>query len=81
MGFDLDPASLAESIEKFPKTRVLVIGDIIMDEYIWGEVSRISPEAPVPVVDVKRETKMLGGADRRGADAAARMAAETVREP
>ncbi|HYQ60426.1 MAG TPA: D-glycero-beta-D-manno-heptose-7-phosphate kinase [Desulfatiglandales bacterium] len=62
MGFDLDPASLAGSIERFPKTRVLVIGDIIMDEYIWGDVSRISPEAPVPVVDVKRETKMLGGA-------------------
>jgi len=41
---------------------VLVIGDIIMDEYLWGDVSRISPEAPVPVVDVKRETKMLGGA-------------------
>jgi len=62
MSFDLDPVSLAGSIEKFPKTRVLVIGDIIMDEYIWGDVSRISPEAPVPVVDVKRETKVLGGA-------------------
>lgn len=62
MPFDLDPVSLAGSIEKFPKTKVLVIGDIIMDEYVWGDVSRISPEAPVPVVDVKRETKMLGGA-------------------
>jgi D-beta-D-heptose 7-phosphate kinase/D-beta-D-heptose 1-phosphate adenosyltransferase len=62
MGFNLDAASLAGSIEKFPNTRVLVVGDIIMDEYIWGDVSRISPEAPVPVVDVKRETKMLGGA-------------------
>ena len=54
--------SLARTIDEFPRTRVLVIGDIIMDEYIWGDVSRISPEAPVPVVDVKRETKMLGGA-------------------
>jgi rfaE bifunctional protein kinase chain/domain len=62
MGFDLDPASLAGTMDRFPKTRVLVIGDIILDEYIWGEVSRISPEAPVPVVDVRRETKMLGGA-------------------
>jgi rfaE bifunctional protein kinase chain/domain len=62
MGFDLDPVSFAKAIDQFPKTRVLVIGDIIMDEYIWGDVSRISPEAPVPVVDVKRETKMLGGA-------------------
>jgi rfaE bifunctional protein kinase chain/domain len=60
--FDLDPVFLAGTIDEFPKTRVLVIGDIIMDEYIWGDVSRISPEAPVPVVDVKRETKMLGGA-------------------
>jgi D-glycero-beta-D-manno-heptose-7-phosphate kinase len=62
MDFDLDPVSLAGAVDKFPRTRVLVIGDIIMDEYIWGEVSRISPEAPVPVVDVRRETKMLGGA-------------------
>ena len=60
MGFELDPVSLARTIDGFPRTRVLVIGDIIMDEYIWGDVSRISPEAPVPVVDVKRETKMLG---------------------
>jgi len=49
-------------IDRFSDARVLVIGDIIMDEYIWGDVSRISPEAPVPVVDVKQETKMLGGA-------------------
>ena len=62
MDFDLDPGSLARTIDEFPRTRVLVIGDIIMDEYIWGDVSRISPEAPVPVVDVKHETKMLGGA-------------------
>jgi D-beta-D-heptose 7-phosphate kinase/D-beta-D-heptose 1-phosphate adenosyltransferase len=62
MVFDLNPASLARGIDEFPRTRVLVIGDIIMDEYIWGDVSRISPEAPVPVVDVRRETKMLGGA-------------------
>jgi D-beta-D-heptose 7-phosphate kinase/D-beta-D-heptose 1-phosphate adenosyltransferase len=41
---------------------VLVIGDIILDEYIWGDVSRISPEAPVPVVEIKQETKRLGGA-------------------
>ncbi|MBW2063397.1 MAG: D-glycero-beta-D-manno-heptose-7-phosphate kinase [Deltaproteobacteria bacterium] len=49
-------------IDKFPATNILVVGDIIMDEYIWGNVSRISPEAPVPVVEVKEETKMLGGA-------------------
>jgi D-glycero-beta-D-manno-heptose-7-phosphate kinase len=49
-------------IDKFPQTRVLVIGDIIVDEYIWGDVSRISPEAPVPVVEIIKEEKRLGGA-------------------
>jgi len=53
---------LIEYIEKFSDAKVLVIGDIIMDKYIWGDVSRISPEAPVPVVDIRQETKMLGGA-------------------
>jgi len=53
---------LKKNIDSFPETRVLVIGDIIMDEYIWGNVSRISPEAPVPVVEVQQETQMLGGA-------------------
>lgn len=49
-------------IDGFAAARVLVVGDIILDAYIWGEVSRISPEAPVPVVDVGQETTMLGGA-------------------
>jgi rfaE bifunctional protein kinase chain/domain len=53
---------LKEYIDRFSEAKVLVIGDIILDEYVWGDVSRISPEAPVPVVEVKRETKMLGGA-------------------
>ena len=53
---------LKEYIDRFSEAKVLVIGDIILDEYIWGDVSRISPEAPVPVVEVKRETKILGGA-------------------
>ena len=53
---------LKEYIDRFSKAKVLVIGDIILDEYVWGDVSRISPEAPVPVVEVSRKTKMLGGA-------------------
>ena len=53
---------LKRYIDKFSEAKVLVIGDIIMDEYLWGHVSRISPEAPVPVVEVKQETKRLGGA-------------------
>lgn len=53
---------LTEYIDRFPDSEVLVIGDIILDEYIWGNVSRISPEAPVPVVEIEQETKRLGGA-------------------
>lgn len=42
--------------------RIMVVGDIMVDEYLWGEVKRISPEAPVPVVHVREETTQLGGA-------------------
>jgi D-beta-D-heptose 7-phosphate kinase/D-beta-D-heptose 1-phosphate adenosyltransferase len=49
-------------LDQLPQGRVLVVGDIIMDEFIWGKVNRISPEAPVPVVTVRRETQLLGGA-------------------
>jgi D-beta-D-heptose 7-phosphate kinase/D-beta-D-heptose 1-phosphate adenosyltransferase len=44
------------------KTRLLVLGDVMLDQFIWGGVSRISPEAPVPVVDFERESFMPGGA-------------------
>lgn len=54
--------NLIAYINKFPRKRILVIGDIIVDEYIWGDVSRISPEAPVPVVNIMDETRRLGGA-------------------
>ena len=49
-------------IEKFSRCSVLVVGDLMIDEYIWGEVDRISPEAPVPVVVVQNEEYTLGGA-------------------
>lgn len=52
----------AEVIRSFKKKKVLIIGDLILDHYIFGKVSRISPEAPVPVVEVERETFLLGGA-------------------
>lgn len=42
--------------------RVVVLGDVMLDEFIWGDVTRISPEAPVPVVNIKRESMHLGGA-------------------
>jgi rfaE bifunctional protein kinase chain/domain len=44
------------------KTRVLVVGDVMLDQFIWGNVARISPEAPVPVVEFERESFMPGGA-------------------
>jgi D-beta-D-heptose 7-phosphate kinase/D-beta-D-heptose 1-phosphate adenosyltransferase len=46
----------------FSNLRVLVAGDFMLDEYLWGRVERISPEAPVAVVEVERETRTLGGA-------------------
>ena len=57
-----DFAGYKKTIESFRNRKVLVIGDLILDEFIWGDVSRISPEAPVPVVWVKKESFMPGGA-------------------
>ena len=54
--------ALRSYIKKFRSGKVLVIGDLILDQYVWGQVSRISPEAPVPVVTVSSETLQLGGA-------------------
>lgn len=51
-----------EILAQFPQRKILVLGDIMVDEYIWGVVSRISPEAPVPVVEVEDENIRLGGA-------------------
>jgi D-beta-D-heptose 7-phosphate kinase/D-beta-D-heptose 1-phosphate adenosyltransferase len=48
-------------IANFSRSAVLVVGDVMVDHFIWGKVSRISPEAPVPVVDVQKDSVMLGG--------------------
>lgn len=53
---------IAEILERFQGRRILVLGDAMLDHYIWGEARRISPEAPVPVVGVGREESRLGGA-------------------
>jgi len=53
---------LIEILKEFKSRRVLVIGDLILDRFIWGRVNRISPEAPVPVVDVEDQNFALGGA-------------------
>ena len=58
----LSSNGLRRHIQRFPQASVLVIGDLILDHYIWGHVSRISPEAPVPVVHVESESMRLGGA-------------------
>jgi len=52
---------LKEAIERFTSCRIMVVGDLMLDVFVWGEVQRISPEAPVPVVDVSEETQLLGG--------------------
>jgi rfaE bifunctional protein kinase chain/domain len=51
-----------EILSRFSNCKLIVLGDLMLDEFIWGEVRRISPEAPVPVVEVKRESWHLGGA-------------------
>ena len=53
---------LIRTLEKIKDVPIAVVGDIILDRYIWGRVERISPEAPVPVVDVKKVEDRLGGA-------------------
>jgi rfaE bifunctional protein kinase chain/domain len=54
--------SLEEMFEAFAQLKVLIVGDVMLDAYIWGKVERISPEAPVPIVHVKNREKRLGGA-------------------
>jgi D-glycero-beta-D-manno-heptose-7-phosphate kinase len=49
-------------IQAFAGKKILIVGDLILDEYVWGKVRRISPEAPVPVVEFERRTYRLGGA-------------------
>jgi len=58
----LTPARARQILEAASKTRVLVIGDVMLDHFIRGDVSRISPEAPVPVVEFRKEDFMPGGA-------------------
>lgn len=52
----------SEILRTLRERKVLVLGDVMLDEFVWGDVTRISPEGPVPVVDVRRESVHLGGA-------------------
>ena len=58
----IDLKKMEKIIQHFKDKRVLVLGDLMLDKYIWGHVARISPEAPVPVVEVTEATSCLGGA-------------------
>jgi rfaE bifunctional protein kinase chain/domain len=60
--FKCNPETLSGAVRRFRNQRILVIGDVMLDRFVWGSVSRISPEAPVPVVEIKEETTCLGGA-------------------
>jgi D-beta-D-heptose 7-phosphate kinase/D-beta-D-heptose 1-phosphate adenosyltransferase len=59
---ELSQTRAAEILKRARDRRVVVLGDVMLDEFIWGDVTRISPEAPVPVVNIKRESMHLGGA-------------------
>lgn len=58
----ISPTALHQSLAASSGKRIAVLGDYMLDRYLWGTVSRISPEAPVPIVEVERETDHLGGA-------------------
>lgn len=61
-GYRVPFSRLKRLLSVTTRTRVLVVGDVMLDQFIWGSVGRISPEAPVPVVDFARESFMPGGA-------------------
>src|SRR6266481_5732919 len=58
----LSPSRARRLLAAAKRARILVVGDVMLDQFIWGSVARISPEAPVPVVDFARESFMPGGA-------------------
>src|SRR6476660_7883493 len=58
----LSPNRVDEILCALPDRKIVVLGDVMLDEFVWGDVTRISPEAPVPVVDIRRESVHLGGA-------------------
>lgn len=58
----LTKSRASEILQTLRDRNIVVLGDVMLDEFVWGDVTRISPEAPVPVVDVRRESVHLGGA-------------------
>src|ERR1700758_219735 len=58
----MNRARVEQILNRLARKRILVVGDLMLDEFIWGKVARISPEAPVPVVNVVSESYYPGGA-------------------
>jgi len=58
----VNPERIKKLFDAFNGRRVVVVGDLMLDRYVWGKVSRISPEAPVPVLEIESESARLGGA-------------------
>lgn len=58
----INKVDLKKIIEGFQNKKIVVLGDLMLDRYFWGKVTRVSPEAPVPVVDIQRESYHMGGA-------------------
>ena len=56
------PTGLIELVERLPRARVVLVGDLMLDRYVFGNAERLSPEAPVPVLHFQREEFRLGGA-------------------
>ncbi|NIM19513.1 MAG: D-glycero-beta-D-manno-heptose-7-phosphate kinase [Candidatus Latescibacteria bacterium] len=75
---ELSKDQVASYMRRIPSTRVWVLGDVMLDRYHWGVVDRISPEAPVPVVNVTRRSSRLGGAANVAANLRALGAAVTL---
>jgi rfaE bifunctional protein kinase chain/domain len=67
----MEAREIAAVLDRMAQSSVLVVGDVMLDEYVWGEVARISPEAPIPVVDVRRRSRVAGGAANAAACVAA----------
>jgi rfaE bifunctional protein kinase chain/domain len=63
-------SELRSLLSRFPGKRILVVGDVMLDEYLWGTVRRISPEAPVPVVELNKRSHVPGGAANTAANVA-----------
>ena len=67
----ISPQKARALLKKIATRRVLVIGDVMLDHYVWGDAHRISPEAPVPIVEINRDSYVAGGAANVGVNCAA----------